>query len=151
MWKLHVAIFPASSVAVTFTTLAPMGNSCPDWLLDRTWITAFGSTCTELSVTWTLHLTFAVGFPLSVLVSMVGPGQLSTGGWISTRRHTRQKCYPKHQKWNTPEWVIIFSDPSLNISYRKPIEAFENELKSSTTKLVNFLVDAWGLENSGEV
>ena len=86
MLKLQLFIFPASSVAVTFMALLPIGSSCPDWLLDRTRITAFGSTWTELSVTLMLHITVDVGFPLSVLVSMIGPGQLKVGGSISTRR-----------------------------------------------------------------
>ena len=38
-----------------------------------------------------LHITFAVGFPLSVLVSMIGPGQLNAGGSISTGRFYTQK------------------------------------------------------------
>ena len=33
-----------------------------------------------------LHITFAVGFPLSVLVSIIGPGQLKAGGSISRSR-----------------------------------------------------------------
>ena len=38
-----------------------------------------------------LHITFAVGFPLSVPVSMIGPGQLSAGGSISTGRFNTHK------------------------------------------------------------
>jgi len=41
-----------------------------------------------------LHITFAVGFPLSVLVSRVGPGQFRRGG--STSLHGEPE-YPEGQ------------------------------------------------------
>ena len=147
MRKLQVPTFPASSVAVTFTALSPIGNSSPDWLLDCTLISAFGSTWIELSVTWMLHITFAVGFPLSVLVSRVGPGQFRRGGSTSTRRFYTKNVTKKITKSSNYFFPTrLWKCPKIKV-YR----GLESELKSSMSKLVNFPVKAWRLQNSREV